>query len=112
MITIRDLRTKTDFDSFIETEKESLHVIKFGAEWCQPCKLLETRLKNLDPEKVNGVLFGEVDICDDETEALSYEFGISNIPVMLFIVNGEVKETTRGSISTNDIYGIIERVKG
>ena len=111
MIAIRELRNKTDFDSFIETEKENLHIVKFGAEWCQPCKLLETRLRNLDAEKVNGVLFAEVDVCDDESEDLASEFGISNIPVMLFIVNGEVKTTTKGSISTNEIYETIERVK-
>lgn len=104
MVKIQEINNRDEFNSFVESDKESLHIVKFGADWCGPCKLLETRLKNLDDEKVKGVCFAEVTIADEPTEELASEFEITNIPVMLFIKNGEVKQVTRGALGTNEIY--------
>lgn len=104
MIDIREITSREDFNSFIETNKGDLHVVKFSANWCQPCKVLGQRIKNLDLEKIGKTLFAEIDVSDDATEELANEFGISNIPVMAYIKNGEVKTMTTGLVSTDDIY--------
>ena len=111
MINIRKINNRDEYNSFIDEEKEKLHIVKFGADWCGPCKLLEKTIANLDDEKTKDVLFGEVEICDEATEELAAEFGISNIPVMLYIIGGDVKGTTKGALRTNDIYNKINEFK-
>ena len=104
MIDIREIENRTDFDSFIETNKSDLHIVKFGAEWCGPCKLLETRIKNLDAEKIGNTLFAEINIGDDETEKLASDFGISNVPVLLYIKDDDIKHKSVGAVPTEELY--------
>lgn len=110
MITITEIKTKKDLADFLAHNKEELHVIKFGAEWCGPCKLLETRLKNLDESKIGNTLFCEVTIDDDESEQseIAREYGISQVPVLIFIKNEELVNRSFGAIGTEAIY---ERIK-
>lgn len=104
MIDIRELNNREDFNSFIETNKSDLHVVKFGASWCGPCKLLETRLKNIDTEKIGSTLFGEVEICDEDTEQLAKDFNVSSIPVLAYIKDDDVKFMSTGAVSLDDVY--------
>lgn len=104
MIDIREINNKDDFNSFIETNKGDLHFIKFGTEFCGPCKLMENRIKNLDKEKIGNTLFSEVTICDDDTEALANEFAVTSVPVFVYIKDGEIKHRSVGAISSEELY--------
>ena len=104
MIDIREIENREDFNSFIETNKDDLHLIKFGTEYCGPCKLMENRLKNLDSEKIGKTLLAEITICDDETEALANEFMINGVPVLAYIKDGEMKYKSVGVVSSDDVY--------
>ena len=88
-----------------------MHVIKIGAEWCGPCKVLSKTISNLNVEKVNGVLFGEVDIEIEENDDIVSEYGIRNIPVVLFIKNSELLEKKVGSMTADELYKHIENYK-
>lgn len=109
MIEIKEIKTKEDFSDFIEYNKSDLHIVKFGAEWCGPCRLLEQRLKNLDETKIGNTLFAEIGIDDQDSEEmeLATQFGISNIPVMLYFKNGDVVRKTVGALDALAIYKII-----
>lgn len=60
-------------------------VIKFGALWCNPCKLMRPVFEKIS-EKLSSdeLTFSEIDV-DNDTEDLSSKYGIRNIPAILVI---------------------------
>lgn len=111
MITVREITSMDDLKSFYGDSAESLHIVKIGAEWCGPCRVLSDTLRGLDAERIGDTLVGEVDIDNDSCEDIATEYNIRNIPVMLFVKNGEVINKVVGSLPTDMIYGKIEECK-
>lgn len=111
MVTIREIKNNEEFNTFVNMDSDKLHVIKIGAGWCGPCRILSNTISDLDSTKMNNVLFGEVDIENDDTENIVEEYKIRNIPVLLFIKNHELVKKTVGSVNNEMIYKNIEELK-
>lgn len=78
-------------------------IMKFGANWCGPCKRLRQELQNF-----NKVPIEEYDV--DENEELCNLHNIRNIPALLFInENGEIVERSAGFISKSDVEAIVDK---
>jgi len=58
----------------------SIEVLKFSATWCGPCKVLA---KNL--EGVEGIK--NIDV--NENMELSAQYGVRNIPLLVFLSQGK-----------------------
>lgn len=71
-------------------------VLDFWAEWCGPCRMLGPVIEELAKEYYGKVLVGKVNVDNNPTAASKY--GIRNIPTVLFIKNGEVKEKQVGVV--------------
>lgn len=108
---MRELNSYTDFNSFKEENKEALHIIKLGAEWCGPCKQMSNIISNLDKTKIGNTMFAEVDIENENNENIVSEFNVRSIPVLLFIKDGKLLEKKVGSLSTDMLYKTIESYK-
>lgn len=111
MVNIKEITTTKDFNDFLSYNENDLHIVKFGADWCGPCKLLEQRLKNLDSTKIGNTLFAEISIDDQDSEemAIATNYGVTNIPVLLFIKNGNVVDRTVGALSSEKLYEYINK---
>lgn len=60
-------------------------VIKWSADWCGPCKLMHPVFEKISEKlSTDELSFSEIDV-DDDTEDLSYKYGIRNIPAILVI---------------------------
>ena len=111
MIEIKEVLSEKELNDFFDHNTDDLHVVKFGAEWCGPCKSLEARLKNLDSEKIGNTLFAEVDISEnDECETIAEKYGVSSIPCMIYFKNKEIADRTVGLVSLDDIYNRINKL--
>lgn len=111
MIDIKEILGEKDFNDFLDYETENLHVIKFGATWCGPCKSLESRMKNIDSEKIGNTLFAEIDISEnEECEAIAEKYGVSGIPCMIYLKDKEVADRSVGLVSLDDIYNRINKL--
>ena len=72
-------------------------VVDFWATWCGPCRMVGPIIAKL-AEKYDGkIVVGKCDV--EENEDLASEFGIRNIPTILFFKNGEVVEKVVGAQS-------------
>ena len=111
MVEVVEIKNQDEFNSFINMDKDNLHVIKISAEWCGPCRQLSNIIHNLDNDKIGNVVFGEMDVENEDVEGLITEYKVRNIPVMLFIKNGELVHKTVGTISADMIYNIFETYK-
>lgn len=96
--------TKENFNDTINASE--LVVIKFGAEWCNPCKAMHPTLKALEEE--TDVTVGDVN-ADVESE-LCQQFGIRSIPAIFYFRNGVQFEKSVGSQSLQQLKGILGKV--
>ena len=53
-----------------------MKLLKFGAEWCGPCRMLDQKLEDFTLCEVE-----KIDISDDENEELCEKYKVRNIPV-------------------------------
>ncbi len=74
---------------------DKLSVIDFWAPWCGPCLALGPTIEALATEYDGKVNVGKVNV--DENPNLSIEYGITSIPAVLFIKNGEVVDKQVGA---------------
>jgi thioredoxin 1 len=63
-------------------------VVDFWATWCGPCRMVSPIIHELAEEYDGRITVGKCDV--EECEDLAAEFGIRNIPTILFFKNGEV----------------------
>jgi len=85
-----DANFKTDV-----LESDKLSVIDFWAEWCGPCRAIGPVIEELAKEYEGSVNIGKVNV--DNNPQVSTNYGITSIPAILFVKNGEVVDKLVGA---------------
>ena len=91
-----------------EFKQANCAVLDFWASWCGPCRMLSPIVEALAEKYEGRVAFGSVNV--DEEEALAVSYGISVIPTLFFLKNGQVANKTVGVRSAAELEGIIEEL--
>ena len=77
-------------------ESDKVVMVDFWAEWCGPCRMVSPMVEELANEYEEKAIVGKVDV--DANPQVSMQFGIRNIPTILFIKNGEVVDKQVGAV--------------
>ena len=85
--------TESNFQDEIENSMVP-YLVDFWAEWCGPCKMLTPTLEALASELGATAKIGKVNV--DENPALSAQFRVSSIPMLVFFKDGKPVDTVVG----------------
>ncbi|MCO4744641.1 MAG: thioredoxin [Proteobacteria bacterium] len=70
-------------------------VVDFWATWCAPCKAIAPLLEQVADENAGNLKIVKLDIQKDM--GLAQRYGVSNIPTLLILKDGEVVDRKTGA---------------
>lgn len=76
------------------SEKNLPVVLDFGTPWCGPCQQLAPHIKEMSEKYEGKAIIAKVDA--SEAQDLATKFGIRNVPVVIFLKDGNVVERQTG----------------
>jgi thioredoxin 1 len=71
-------------------------MIDFWAEWCGPCRMIAPIVEEMSHEYEGKAVIAKVDV--DSNNGIAAQFGIRNIPTVLFFKNGQVADKQVGAV--------------
>ena len=96
--------TDANFNELVNSGKPM--VLDFWAEWCGPCRMVAPIIDELAAEYEGRVIIGKMDV--DNNDEVVGQFGIRNIPTVLFLKNGEMVDKIVGATSKDKFVEKIE----
>ncbi len=88
-----------------------IEMIKFGAEWCGPCRMMKPTISRLQEKYANDDNVKITDIDVDANAEMGKEYGVRSIPMIVFLKDNEVIEKKVGVLPADEIEKIIESLK-
>ena len=87
---------RQDFFNLLKVNP-GLVIIKFGATWCGPCRMMGPVIDDLSKELGQAYKFVKINI--DEEREIAIKYSVSSIPTFLFMKDGNVVAKETGFIN-------------
>lgn len=82
-------------------------LVKFGAEWCAPCRAMEKSLDKLETSPQPNIL----KINTDKNQLLTDSLNICSIPTIILYYQGIRKDVIVGCRNTEEIQKLVEKAR-
>lgn len=92
-----------NFESVKNSEKTVL--LDFYADWCGPCRMVSPIVDQIAEENPQ-YLVGKINV--DDAPELAQAFGVSSIPTLVVLKNGEVVNKSVGARPKPQILALLE----
>ena len=83
-------------------------VVDFWATWCGPCKKIGPLVEELAAEYEGQAIIGKVNV--EEEDDLVAQFGIRNIPTILYFKDGAVVDKVVGAVPKSELEGKLKAI--
>lgn len=92
-----------NFDSVKNSEKTVL--LDFYADWCGPCRMVSPLVDEIAEEN-QQYLVGKINV--DEEPQLAQAFGVTTIPTLVVMKNGQIVEQSASARPKEQILEMLE----
>ena len=96
-----DATAATFEDTVIRKSLETPVLVDFWATWCGPCRMLAPTVDTIASEYDGKVTVVKCNV--DDCEDVAAEYGIRNIPTLLFFKGGQVVDKLVGNVPKSEI---------
>ena len=92
--------TEENFES-TALKSDKLVMVDFWAEWCGPCRMVGPLVEELSKEYDGKAVVGKVNV--DLHGGIAAQFGVRNIPTIVFLKNGELVDKVVGAVPKDQL---------
>lgn len=96
--------------AFDDAVKDGVTLVDFWAPWCGPCRMVAPVVDDLAGEYDGKASVGKVNV--DEAPGLAQRFGVSSIPTLLVMKNGQEAARFVGVTSKGDLAKALDAALG
>ena len=106
MVTPATITTSTFEHDVLHAPGPAL--LDFWAPWCGPCRLIGPVVEEIATQYAGRLTVGKLNV--DEHPAVAQRYGITSIPALVFLHEGQVIETVVGAVPKHVLTAHVDEV--